>query len=136
MTSPEYTESLKAFDKAADAIDNAKYNLKGGYFSATANRAYYACYYCLIALLYTQKVYAKTHQGTKAKFTELFVKTDIFPAETSDSISMLFDYRQEADYDLDEDISYEEAATLIDKASEIYHLTNTYFQKIMADIQQ
>jgi len=99
MTSPEYTESLKAFDKAADAID-------------------------------------KTHQGTKAKFTELFVKTDIFPAETSDSISMLFDYRQEADYDLDEDISYEEAATLIDKASEIYHLTNTYFQKIMADIQQ
>lgn len=47
---------------------------------------------------------------------------------------MLFDYRQEADYDLDEDISYEEAETLISKATEIYHLTKNYFQKIIADV--
>jgi uncharacterized protein (UPF0332 family) len=136
MSSSEYIESLKAFEKAADAIENAKYNLKGGYFGATANRAYYACYYCLIALLYIQKVYAKTHQGTKAKFTELFIKTDIFSVEVSDAISMLFDYRQEADYDLDADISFEEAEILINKANEIYFLTKSYFQKIIADVQQ
>jgi len=134
MIPAEYIESSKAFEKAVDAIENAKYNLKGGFYGATANRAYYACYYCLIGLLYTQKVYAKTHQGTKAKFSELFIKTDIFPIEVSDSISMLFDYRQEADYDLDEDISQEEAKKLIDAATEIYHLTNDYFQKNIADL--
>ena len=127
MSSLENTESSKAFDKAADAIENAKYNLKGGFFVATANRAYYACYYCLIALLYTQKVYSKTHQGTKAKFSELFIKTGILPVETSDMISLLFDYRQEADYDLDAEITKEEAAMLIDKASKIYSLCHAHY---------
>ena len=67
---------------------------------------------------------------------ELFIKTDIFPIEVSDSISMLFDYRQEADYDLDEDISQEEAKKLIDTATEIYHLANNYFQKNIAGPNQ
>jgi uncharacterized protein (UPF0332 family) len=53
--------------------------------------------------------------------------------EISDSITMLFDYRQEADYDLDEDISYEEAANLINKADEIYQLTMKYFQEHTTD---
>lgn len=95
MMQGEYIESLKAIEKARDAIANAKYNLQGNFYEAATNRAYYACYYCLVALLYTQKIYSKTHQGTKAKFSEHFIKTGIFPIETSDSISLLFDYRQE-----------------------------------------
>ena len=51
MTGNTNTESQKAFDRALDAIENAKYNFKGGFFAVTANRAYYACYYSLIALL-------------------------------------------------------------------------------------
>ncbi len=132
MMLPEYAESLKALEKAADAIENAEYNLKGGFISATANRAYYSCYYSMIALLYTQNIYAKTHQGARAKFSELFIKTSIFPIETSDSIAMLFDYRQEADYDLDEDITNEEAANLIRKADDFYQLVKAYFQKLVA----
>jgi len=130
---PAYTESLKALEKAADAIENAEYNLKGGFFSVTANRTYYACYYCMIALLYTQDVYAKTHQGARAKFLELFIKTSIFSIEISDSIAMLFEYRQEADYDLDENITEAEAANLIRKADDFYQLVKEYFKKIVID---
>ena len=90
----------------------------------------------MIALLYTQKVYSKTHQGAKAKFSELFIKTGFFSVEISDSISMLFDYRQEADYDLDAEITREEAELLISKASEIYSLCNTYFQKLLVDYRE
>jgi uncharacterized protein (UPF0332 family) len=103
------------------------------FFGVTANRTYYACYYCLIALLYTQKVYSKTHQGTKAKFSELFIKTGIFPVTVSDAISLLFDYRQEADYDLDAEITQGEADSLISKASEIYILCHDYFQKLLSN---
>lgn len=127
MTANVHTESLKAFERAVDAIENAKYNFNGGFFIATANRAYYACYYSLIALLYTRDVYAKTHQGTKAKFAELFIKTGILPLELSDAITLLFDYRQEADYDLDAEISMDEAQMLIDKAADIYSLCRSYF---------
>ena len=126
-----YVESSKALEKAADAIENAKYNLKGEFYGATANRAYYSCYYCLIALLYTQNIYAKTHQGAKSKFSELFIKTGVFPIEVSDSISLLFDYRQEADYDLDAEITKEEAGIVIIKATEIFALCSDYFQKLI-----
>ena len=43
---------------------------------------------------------------------------------------MLFDYRQEADYDLDEDITHEEATNLIRKADDFYHLVKAYFQNL------
>ncbi len=127
-----YEDSFKALAKAADAIENARYNWAGDFFSATANRAYYACYYCIIALLSTQNIYPKTHQGARAKFSELFIKTSIFPIETSDAVAMLFDYRQEADYDLDEDISKKEAENLINKANEIYQLSMEYFQGLVS----
>ena len=130
MTQPDiHSESLKALGKAADAIENAKYNLKGEFITATANRSYYACYYCMIALLCTKNVSTKTHQGIRAKFSELFIKTSIFPIEISDTIALLFDYRQEADYDLDEDITQEEAEILIVKAEEFYLLAKAYFLK-------
>ena len=43
----------------------------------------------------------------------------------------MFKYRQEADYDLDEDITSEEASYLINKAGEFYQLTKAYFQKLI-----
>jgi uncharacterized protein (UPF0332 family) len=131
MKSLEYAESVKALQKADEALKNAEYNLIGGYISTTANRAYYACYYSVIAALYTQKVYAKTHQGARAKFAELFIKTSVFPIEVSDSIAMLFDYRQEADYDLDEDITQEEAAILISKSEDVFKLVREYVLKLI-----
>lgn len=133
MTQHEYGESFKALEKAGDAIENAEYNLKGGFVSATANRAYYGCYYCMIALLYTKNIHAKTHQGAHAKFSELFVKTGIFPIEISSDISVIFDFRQEADYDLDTDITHEEASDLIKRASAFHLLTKNYLQELIQD---
>ncbi|HEX9512809.1 MAG TPA: HEPN domain-containing protein [Puia sp.] len=133
MIHPEYSESLKALEKAANAIENAEYDLKGGFVLATANRAYYGCYYCMMALLYTQNVYAKTHQGVRVKFSELFIKTEVFSLETSNDIALIFKYRQEADYDLDTDITPAEARDLVNKAQEFYQQTKDYLQKITAE---
>jgi hypothetical protein len=129
MNPSSYNEAVKALDKAEDALRSAVYDLEGGFLLATANRAYYACYYCMTALLYTKEVYSKTHQGIRVKFSELFIKTGIFPLEVSDSLALLFDTRQEADYDLDADITVEEASNLIEKAREFVHLTKKYFSE-------
>ena len=123
MSSVSQHEILKAIERAQDALLNAEYNLNGDFLLATANRAYYTCYYCMTALLYCKNVFAKTHQGLRSKFTELFIKTGIFPEKISDTITLLFDYRQEADYDLDAEISLDEAKELIKKASEFLQLT-------------
>lgn len=81
----------------------------------------------MAGLLLTENVYAKTHQGVKAKFSELFIKTGLFPQYASDIIQRLFENRQEADYDFDTDITADEAATSIQKAREFLQLTKTYF---------
>lgn len=129
MNPSSYNEALKALEKAEDALRSALYDLEGGFLLATANRAYYACYYCMTALLYTKEVYSKTHQGIRVKFSELFIKTGVFPLEVSDSLALLFDTRQEADYDLDADITVEEASNLIEKAKEFVHLTKKHFSE-------
>lgn len=74
-----FSGSFKIMEKAEEAIKAAEYNINGGFSLAAANRAYYACYYCMAALLLTKNGYAKTHQGVRAKFSELFIKTTIFP---------------------------------------------------------
>jgi uncharacterized protein (UPF0332 family) len=46
----------------------------------------------------------------------------------SDSLTLLFDSRQEADYDLDADITLEEALNLVNKAKEFTKLTEKYYK--------
>lgn len=136
MNTASHQEARKALEKADHAIQNARYDLKGGFLLATANRAYYCCYYCMTALLHTENTFAKTHQGLRSKFSELFIKTGIFPIVASDTIAILFDYRQEADYDIDAEITVEEAETIIEKAGSFLKLAKDYFQQLENETSQ
>jgi uncharacterized protein (UPF0332 family) len=89
-----FQDSLKALARAAEAIDAAELDINGGHNLAAANRAYYSCYYCMVALLLTKQVSAKTHQGIRAKFNELFIKTGIFPEVMATHIKNAFELRQ------------------------------------------
>lgn len=133
MMSPVQNEALKALQKAEHALQNAGYDLAGNFFLATANRSYYTCYYCMTAMLYTQNTYAKTHQGIRSTFSELFIKTGLLPIDAADTITLLFDYRQEADYDLDADINVEEATKLVERAAEFLQLAKAYVESLTQD---
>lgn len=119
-------QTYRILAKAEDAVQTARHDLEGGFPLATANRAYYACYYCMTALLHTQYLYAKTHQGVRAKFSETFIKTSLLPVEVSDDIALLFKCRQEADYDLEADISEDDAIELIEKAASILQIVKQF----------
>ena len=60
MNNSPMEESLKAVAKALDAIETAEHDLQGNFTFAAINRIYYACYYCMTALLQSQNVFAKT----------------------------------------------------------------------------
>ena len=130
MNNSSLDESLKAVAKALDAIETAEHDLQGNFTLAAINRIYYACYYCMTALLLSQNVFAKTHQGTRAKFSELFIKSGLFSEDIAAHIKNAFDLRQEADYDLDAEISYEIAALMIVKSKELHNLSITYLQTL------
>jgi uncharacterized protein (UPF0332 family) len=119
-------ESFKFLDKADDALNNAVHSIHGGFIMGTVNRAYYTMFYCMNAMLILNDVHAKTHQGTRSKFNELYIKTNIFEIKYSYYVSKAFDLRQDADYDLDAHISEEEAQVLVDNATEFYKFTKQY----------
>ncbi len=53
----------KIIAKAEDTMSDATFNYEYERYEACVNRAYYAVFYCITALLEVKQVYAKTHQG-------------------------------------------------------------------------
>ena len=125
------SEPFKALERAEDALHNSVHSLHGGFTLGTVNRAYYTMFHCMCALLATQDIHAKTHQGTRAKFGEMFIKSSIFPHITANYVRDAFNLRQEADYDLDANITEDEAQILVDNAREFYNLTKKYLEKLV-----
>ncbi len=116
-------------EQAADTLEAADLLLKHEHELALANRAYYAVFYCISALLLSRNVVTKSHEGARSKFHELFVKTRQFTPEISKLIARSADARQSADYNMDVDITEEQAHELLTDARHFYALTLAYFRE-------
>lgn len=85
--------------RARETLDDARLLADHGKWNSTINRLYYAAYYAVTALLLSSDIKSTTHNGTKALFSEHFVKTQIIPKESGKIYSQLFTWRQKGDYD-------------------------------------
>lgn len=119
----------KYLNHADDALDAADLLLDHNQTLALANRAYYALFYCTCALLLTEGIMTKKHEGARVKFHELFVKMGKFGKEVGQVMERTFDARQSADYDMDTDITEEQGQLLLDEARTFYSLTVDYFKQ-------
>lgn len=123
-------EQINRFlEHAVDALDDAQFLHQNGRVLAQANRAYYAIFYCVCALLLTEGITTKKHEGARVKFHELFIKTGRFSREAGKILERNFAARQSADYDMEAFLSDEEAKLLLDDARTFYELTITYFEQ-------
>lgn len=120
---------LLCLDRAESAINDADLLLREERVLAVANRAYYAVFYCVNALLASCNVYTKKHSAVRSKFSELFVKTKLFDLEASRIVGNCFASRQSADYDMQAFISVDEAALLLHDARHFQQLTLAYFRE-------
>lgn len=66
-------------------------------YRGTINRAYYAMFYSVLALLATKKLGTSKHSGIIGLFDREFVKTGLFPRDLSRSLRLAFDRRQTYD---------------------------------------
>ena len=97
---------------AEETLDDAIYNAKDNRNRVAINRCYYAYFYLIRSLLLEKNIRAKTHSGLHSEFGKIFIKTAIIPKKFNDYLAFLFDQRQTADYDIEDEIGKEE----IDKA--------------------
>jgi uncharacterized protein (UPF0332 family) len=117
----------KLIERAEECLSDAEYSLEDLRFDMALNRAYYCVFDCVRALLQTQNIFAKTHQGTHVKFNEVFIKTNLWDFKFAAILKKLFEMRQTADYYLDEDFSAREVEIALENAREFLAATKKYF---------
>ncbi|HAO20631.1 MAG: hypothetical protein BWK80_26210 [Desulfobacteraceae bacterium IS3] len=97
---PEQLEILISYriGQSYETLREAEVLFKQSAFRGAVNRAYYAMFYAVLALLATRQIGTSKHAGVLSLFDREFVKTGIFPRELSKSLRVAFDRRQTYDY--------------------------------------
>jgi len=97
---PEQLQILIEYrmEQASDTVKEAEILYAEKAMRGTVNRAYYAMFYALLALLATERLGTSKHSGAISLFDKEFVKTGKFPKELSKSLHLAFDRRQDSDY--------------------------------------
>ena len=79
------------FDHAKECLRDAKLLLAGESYRSAANRAYYAIFHAMRAVLALDGVDMKHHSGIISEFRKRYIKTGVFDASLSGLISELSD---------------------------------------------
>lgn len=99
MKSEPLEELLRyRIEQANETLREAEILLGESALRGAINRAYYAMFYALLALLATKQLGTSKHSGALSLFDREFVKTGLFPRELSRSLRLAFTLRQTHDY--------------------------------------
>ena len=112
--------------QADEALADAASLLDCGSPRAVVNRAYYAMFYAVLALLNLLGKGTSKHSGAIALFDREFVKSGAFARESSMWLHEAFLQRQRADYDELITVCREEAATAAEHARGFVDQVNEY----------
>lgn len=100
MTKKEAIAEIARFwwEKAQESLRAGRRDLAAGAYAFAINRAYYALFYAVSALLLEEGHRFKKHGGVRAAFNQHLVKTGRLSRKHGDLYNELFDKRLEADY--------------------------------------
>lgn len=97
------TENIKVLmtyrlEQADESLEAASTLLEKELLGPSVNRAYYAMFYAVLALLAPGKKETSKHSGAIALFDRDFVKQGVFTKDFSRWLHDAFDLRQRSDY--------------------------------------
>lgn len=122
--------ALYRLKQAEESLDEAKY-LYTGRMSARSviNRAYYAMFYSVLALLIFEPFSSSKHSGVISYFNRRFVKEGLFPEDLGRAINKAFDLRQRGDYREDVILTREQVSPYLDWAHEFLSASTQLLRK-------
>ena len=121
----------KFLEKSARSIAAGETLLSGGHLEAAANRAYYAMFYAVLALLATRKRETSKHSGAISLFDREFVKAGTFDKDFSRWLHEAFDLRQRADYAIEFQVTTKEAEMTLEHAVSFVGEVRTVLDKLV-----
>ena len=114
---------------AREDLETAIDNEKAGHLRAANNRAYYAIYHAITAVLALEEIAFKKHKDTLAYFNKTYVKEEIFPRSLGHRIAIAEEVRHNSDYDEFYIVSREETDKQIQTAMELINEVETFLNK-------
>ena len=114
-------------NKAKETLETAKMIFKDGKdFTSANNRAYYAIFYAIRAVLAIKEVDFKRHKDVLSYFNKEYVNKEIFPKTIGRRISQAQRIREDSDYDDEYEPSFEKTEQQIKTAQELIELVENY----------
>ena len=115
-------------ERAKEDLKAAELLYKNDSFLAANNRAYYAIFRAIRAVLALERVDFKRHKDVIGYFNHHYVKTEIFPKMISKKIGQASKVREDSDYDDEYIPNAEKTKIQIDTASEVIELVEKYIE--------
>lgn len=84
--------------RAKECIEDANILFENGKLYSTVNRAYYAMFYSVNALILSKSLSSPKHSGVKALFNKEFVVKGLVNKESGRFYSRMLERRQKSDY--------------------------------------
>lgn len=115
-------------EKAVRVLAGARRDLGAGDAPLATDRAYYAMFYAAEALLFDRGLSFSTHGAVHGAFGKEFAKTGVLDPKFHRWLLDAFRTRQKTVYDVDVEISQEDAERLIAQADEFLATARTYLE--------
>lgn len=96
---------------------------------AANNRAYYAIFHAIKAVLALERIDFKRHKDVTAYFNKNYVSTEIFPKKLGRKIGQAFQIREDSDYDYKFIPQIEQTQNQIETAKELIELVEKYINE-------
>ena len=131
---PEYSSLQKDYakyrmERAKEDLDAAQLLFDAGNYRIANNRAYYAIFHAMRAVLVFDNFDSSKHSGVIAEFRRRYIKEGIFPIEISKMIGSAFTIRNASDYDDMFIASKSETEEQINNAEYVYRILSEYISR-------
>ena len=115
------------FRIAMEDLETARLLFDAGQYRGANNRAYYAIYHTIDALLSVEEIAFKRHKDTLAYFNKNYIAAEIFPREMGRRIVKAEEIRHASDYDTFYIASKETTKQQIETAEQLLALARNYY---------
>ena len=99
MTEKQRDLCIYRLKQAEETVQSAKLCKNNHFYKDAINRAYYAAFYAVKAVLAIEGIDFKRHKDVVAYFNQHYVATGLFSKETGKSLARLQKKREVSDYD-------------------------------------
>jgi uncharacterized protein (UPF0332 family) len=122
--------ALYRLKEAEESLDEAQFLFDGEKSPRSViNRAYYAMFYSVLALLIFEPYSSSKHSGVLSYFNRRFIKEGMLSEQVGRAINKAFDLRQRADYREEVVLTREQVEPFLASAREFIESVSTYLRE-------